>query len=315
MLQQTTVAAVRKRYDDFLRRFPNVGSLARASEEDVLAAWSGLGYYARARNLRLAAQAIVREHGGSVPRDPDALRRLPGFGPYMAAAVASLAHGARVPAAEANVERVLARVFAFEGVAGSPALRDDVLAAAETLLPADRPGDLTAALMDLGQLVCTPRRPICPACPLATLCEARRRDEAERFPARRRKPPPVRLSLAAALARRGGRLLLVRRRSSWLDGMWEFPSAEGASPSEARRKLARRIVPLGLELSASPAIASARHAVVNRRIEIAVFRAKGSPPPGRRGERNARWFLPGELDGAAVPTLTRKIAAAGLGAG
>ncbi|HEX5134952.1 MAG TPA: NUDIX domain-containing protein [Thermoanaerobaculia bacterium] len=314
MLQQTTVAAVRKRYDRFLLRFPDVESLSLATEEDVLAAWSGLGYYARARNLRLAAQAIMRNHGGSIPREPAALRRLPGFGPYMAAAVASLAYGARVPAAEANVERVLTRLHALSGLSGSPALRARVLAVADELLPARRPGDLTAALMDLGQTVCTPRRPICPVCPVASACEARRRGDPKRFPQRRKKASPVHVSLAAAVVRRSGRVLLVRRRSSWLDGMWEFPSAEGASPSEARRRLVRRIAPLGLELSSFPAIASARHTVVNRRIEIAVFRAKGDESPGR-GRRDARWFRPRELDAAAVPTLTRKIAAAGLGAG
>jgi len=313
MLQQTTVAAVRKRYDGFLLRFPDVESLARSTEEEVLAAWSGLGYYARARNLRLAAQAIVRNHGGSIPREPAALRRLPGFGPYMAAAVASLAYGARVPAAEANVERVLSRLFALSGLSGSPALRARVLAVAQELLPARRPGDLTAALMDLGQTVCTPRRPICPVCPVAPACEARRRGDPERFPQRRKKASPVHVSLAAAVAERRGRFLLVRRRSSWLDGLWEFPSAEGASTEEARRRLVHRVAALGLEVSDFPAIGSARHTVVNRRIEISVFRADRASRPGARTDRGAgRWFLPGELADAAVPTLTRKIAAAGL---
>ena len=316
MLQQTTVAAVRKRYDDFLRRFPDVDSLARASEEDVLAAWSGLGYYARARNLRLAARALVQEHGGSIPREPARLRCLPGFGPYMAAAVASLAYGARVPAAEANVERVLSRLFALSGVAGSVALRARVLAVAEQLLPTHRPGDLTAALMDLGQTVCTPRRPICPVCPVAAVCAARRRDAVERFPARRKNAPPVHVSLAAAVAERSGRFLLVRRRSSWLDGLWEFPSAEGASTEEAHGRLVHRVAALGLELAASPAIGRARHTVVNRRIEISIFRARRAGRPVVVADRGAgRWFRPEVLAAAAVPTLTRKIAAAGLRSG
>ena len=316
MLQQTTVSAVRNRFDEFLLRFPDVESLAGATEEEVLAAWSGMGYYARARNLRLAARALVREHGGSIPRAPEELERLPGFGPYMAAAVASLAYGARVPAAEANVERVLSRFFAVPGLAGSPALRAKVLAIAEDLLPERHPGDLTAAVMDLGQTVCTPRRPICPICPIASLCEARRRGDPERFPRRAKKAPPVHLSLAAALARHGGKVLLVRRRSSWLDGLWEFPSGEGASIAEARRRLVRRVAQLGLELCPAPPIGSARHTVVNRRIEISVFRAEPARRPVAGLDRDAgRWFLPGDLASAAIPTLTRKIAAAGLGAG
>jgi A/G-specific adenine glycosylase len=311
MLQQTTVGAVRNRYEAFLRRFPDVESLARASEEEVLAAWSGLGYYARARNMRRAAQEIVQGRGGSLPDDPVDLERLPGFGPYMAAAVASLAFGARVPAAEANVERVLSRLYGLPGLAGSAALRTRVLAKAKRLLPARRPGDLTAALMDLGQTVCTPRRPSCLFCPVSQMCVARRRGEPGRIPRRSAKTAPVKLCLAAAVAERSGRVLLVLRRSTWLDGLWEFPSAEGATKPQARRRLARRITGLGLELVDSGPIGSARHAVVNRRIDISIFRACRVSGPGRASSAG-RWFLPRELDDAAVPTLTRKIAAAGF---
>ncbi len=310
MLQQTTVGAVEKRYAAFVERFPDLRTLARATEERVLAAWSGLGYYARARNLRRAAQRILREHGGTIPQDARVLRTLPGFGEYMAAAVASLAFGQRVPAAEANVERVLSRVFVLPGIAGSRELRDPLLARAETLLPAKRPGDLTAALMDLGQTICRPRRPICGICPIAEDCGARERGDPEAWPARRPKPSPVRLSLAAAVAEEGGRLLLVRRRSTWLDGLWEFPSAEAETDAASRTKLERRLRPLGLELSDEPALGTARHAVVNRRIEITVFRARARDDRTRRTSPGVRWFRPADLANAAIPTLTRKVVAA-----
>ncbi|HZI66655.1 MAG TPA: NUDIX domain-containing protein [Thermoanaerobaculia bacterium] len=310
MLQQTTVGAVEKRYEAFVARFPDVASLARAREESVLAAWSGLGYYARARNLRRAARIIRLEHGGRIPRDPAVLSSLPGFGDYMSAAVASLAFGARLPAAEANVERVLSRVFALPGTAGARELSERVLAHARALLPADRPGDFTAALMDLGQKVCTPRRPVCGACPIAADCVARESGDPESWPRRRAKPAPVRLSLAAGVAEEGGRLFLVRRRSTWLDGLWEFPCGEADSDPASRTELERRLVTLGLELTGEPALGTARHAVVNRRIEITVFRARrrgnAAPPGGAR----TRWFRPGDLADAAIPTLTRKVAAA-----
>ena len=312
MLQQTTCGAVKKRYDRFVERFPDVSSLADASEDDVLAAWSGLGYYARARNLRRAAIEIVAGHGGAVPSDPALLRRLPGFGEYMSAAVASLAFGARVPAVEANVERVLARVFTLRGHAGSGQLREEVSSFAARLLPAARPGDVTAALMDLGQTVCTPRKPICPVCPLEEICGARASGDPEAFPERRARAEPVRLALAAAIAREKGRVLLVRRKSSWLDGMWEFPSGEAKGPDEARELLVRRLAELGLRLSSDRGIGAARHAVVNRRIEIQVFQAVRSTGP-RSQSPDARWFRREELADAAVPTLTRKIAAAGYG--
>ena len=313
MLQQTTFSAVSPRFAPFLDRFPDVGARAHATEDDVLAAWSGLGYYARARNLRRAAIEIARDHGAQIPRDPVVLRHLPGFGSYMSAAVASLAYGTRLPAIEANVERVVSRLFAIPGDAGSPALRQTVALRVEELLPRLRPGDLTAALMDLGQLVCTPRRPACGVCPLGEECAGRATGQPERFPGRRPRPEPVRVSLAAAVARRNGRLLLVRRRSTWLDGMWEFPSAEAASPAGARRALARRLAELQLVISGSAPIGRARHAVVNRRLEITVFPARRRAARGAEpGPDGARWFLPDELENAAVPTLTRKIAAAAL---
>ena len=310
MLQQTTVAAVRGRYEPFLQRFPNVASLARARQEQVLAAWSGLGYYARARNLRRAAGIIVREHAGRVPRTPGELERLPGVGPYMAAAVASLAYGARVPAAEANVTRVLSRLYAFRGVAGSRAHDERVLAAAKELLPRRRPGDMTAALMDLGQTICTPRRPACLRCPLSSECLARRAGIPERYPKRRKKPRLVHVVVAAVVPRRDGRALLVRRQGRLLSGMWDFSSAEGATLEKARRALCATVKPFGLRLSARP-VGHARHTIVNRRLAITVFSAHPeSPTANHQSPTPSRWFRPGELQRAAIPTLTRKIAKA-----
>jgi A/G-specific adenine glycosylase len=311
MLQQTTVAAVCGRYERFLERFPDVASLARAREQSVLAAWSGLGYYARARNLRRAAQILEREYQGRLPKDPAELRRLPGFGPYMAAAVASLAYGVRAPAAEANVTRVLSRLFAIPGLAGSRRHSEHVIAAAAKLLPRQRPGDLTAALMDLGQTICTPRRPRCTLCPLRDLCAGRRGGKPERYPRRRPKARFVRVAGAAAVVRHGSGTLLVQRDGTLLSGLWQFPYAEGPSPRAARRNLAALAHRLGLRLHSSPA-GDARHTIMNRRMEIRVFRAnlEGRSADGAPEVLASRWFHPRELVKAAIPTLTRKIARA-----
>jgi A/G-specific adenine glycosylase len=309
MLQQTTFAAVAARYDNFLERFPDLSSLAQAREESVLAAWSGLGYYARARNLKRAAQIIKREYEGRIPENPEQLRRLPGFGPYMAAAVASLAYGVRVPAAEANVTRVLSRLFAISGVAGSGRHSDRVLDMAAKLLPSRRPGDLTAALMDLGQTICTPRRPRCQLCPLKEPCRGWRAGDPERYPRHRPKPRFVRVAGAAAVARRGQRACLVKRRGTLLSGLWQFPYAEAPSPQLARRNLAALARSLGMKLDRSPS-GHTRHTIMNRRMEIRVF----SATPQRAGAgahpqvTASRWFRPEELDQAAIATLTRKIA-------
>ncbi len=309
MLQQTTVEAVRRRYGPFLARFPNLQTLARAREDSVLAAWSGLGYYARARNLRIAAREILRRHRGRFPREPRELRRLPGFGEYTAAAVASIAFDAPLPAADANVTRVVSRLAALPGEAGSRRSRASVLEIVRRLLPRRRPADLTVALMDLGQSLCTARAPACPRCPLADLCEARRRGDPEAYPRRRAKPAPVRIALAAGLVERDGRALLLRRSGSFLDGLWEFPTTR-ATPGDsrsARRRLSRTLSGLGLSRDREP-VATVRHTVVNRRLEIEVFRCRGALRTAAAASPNMRWFTSRQLARAAIPTLTRKIA-------
>jgi A/G-specific adenine glycosylase len=312
MLQQTTVGAVRGRYEAFLERFPNLRALSRATEEEVLAAWSGLGYYARARHLRLAAREIVRRLGGRWPRQPDELRRLPGFGEYMASAVAALAFESRAPAADANVTRVICRLEAIGRPAGSRAQAGAVRTFASGLLVRGRPGDVTAALMDLGQLVCTPRRPACEVCPLAKLCVARARGTVARYPRRKARPAAARVCLAAACAIRGHRALLVRGESSPLQGLWQFPSAEGATPADAARRLGRKLTPLGVALDRRGPVSPARHTIMNRRLDIRVYPARdvGHPKSKIRSAKSARWFTPRGLDAAAIPTLTRRVARA-----
>ncbi len=317
MLQQTTVGAVRGRYEAFLSRFPDIASLARARPEMVLAAWSGLGYYARARNLHEAARRILRDHAGSLPRDPAALRALPGFGEYMAAAVASLAFGARVPAVDANVTRVLSRLFAIEGVAGTRAHDEKVRAHAMALLASGRPGDVTGALMDLGQLLCTPRQPDCVACPLSAGCAARRLGAVARFPRKKPRPRTSRVFVAAAAAEDKGRVLLVPSTQELLRGLWLFPSAQADSPARALARLRVAARGLGLLLERGGPIGQTRHTIVHRRLEIAIYRATRSARPRTRSPeletRNSpdvRWLTSGQLQTAAIPTLTRRIAVA-----
>ncbi len=307
MLQQTTVATVRGRYEAFVSRFPDLAALARAREETVLAAWSGLGYYARARNLREAAREILREHRGRLPRDPAVLRRLPGFGNYTAAAVACLAFGARVPAADANVTRVLSRIFAIRG----PSFRAGVSERAGKLLASGRPADVMAALMDLGQLVCTPRRPACGRCPLVRNCLAARRGSPEAYPPRAAPPRRVEVCLAAACARSDGRALLVRRSGRLLGGLWEFPCAEGKTAGAARRTLALKVRRLGIRLTGS-SVGQVRHTVVNRRLSIEVFPAHLNSQFSILNSQSSdsRWFTAAELARADIATLTRKVAQA-----
>jgi A/G-specific adenine glycosylase len=305
MLQQTTVEAVRRRYADFLRRFPTLPALARARRETVLAAWSGLGYYARARNLHRAARVVVRRHRGRLPEEAAALAALPGLGPYTAGAVAALAFGTVVPVAEVNVTRVISRLYALDGSPASRAHRAAVLRHARRFLPPRRPGDGLAALMDLGQLVCRPRRPDCARCPLFRTCRSRRRGEEEMRPLPRVRPAASTLHLAAAVSRRGPRALLVRRKSGWLSGLWEFPCGEGRSLAAARRALRARCGALGLRVSPT-ALFRTTHTIVGRNLKISVFAAD----PALRGAPEGRWMTAAQAREAALPTLTYKIARA-----
>jgi A/G-specific adenine glycosylase len=214
MLQQTRVAAVIDHYHEFLQRFPTVEKLAAAREASVLAAWSGLGYYRRARRMHAAAKVIVHEHNGKFPQSARALQSLPGIGRYTAAAIASIAFGEPIAAVDGNVERVLQRV------AGRRLAKEEMWAAANDLLDKNRPGDFNQAMMELGALVCTPRVPACLTCPVAELCATRGELAATSKPSAQK-----RRDIDYALHVRNTEVFLVQRRpdASLMAGMWELP--------------------------------------------------------------------------------------------
>jgi A/G-specific adenine glycosylase len=233
MLQQTTVAAVIPYFDKFTRRWPTVEALAAAPDADVMSAWAGLGYYARARNLLACARAVVAEHGGVFPDSEEALRKLPGIGRYTAAAIAAIAFRRRAVVVDGNVERVVSRLFAVEEAL--PAARETIYALTDRLTPDDRAGDFAQAMMDLGSAICTPRSPDCGRCPVAFACVARRRGDPERFPVKAAKAPkPRRQDVAYWLEHRGEVLLVRRPAKGLLGGMLAFPTGEAPAQAEWR---------------------------------------------------------------------------------
>ncbi|MEL6297616.1 MAG: A/G-specific adenine glycosylase [Pseudomonadota bacterium] len=226
MLQQTTVKAVAPYFQRFLAIWPTVGALAAADEEDVLAAWAGLGYYSRARNLHRCARHVADHHGGRFPDREDALLSLPGVGPYTAAAIAAIAFDRKVTPIDGNIERVTARLFAIE--TPLPASKPEIKLQAQTLTPDDRPGDYAQALMDLGATVCTPRRPSCLVCPLQPDCKAHARGIAETLPVKAPKSErPTRRGTAFVVLREDGAVLLRKRPDTGLLArMLEVPSTD-----------------------------------------------------------------------------------------
>ncbi len=226
MLQQTTVAAVTDYFHRFTARWPTVADLAAAEDADVMGEWAGLGYYARARNLLKCARAVVADHGGAFPADHAALLKLPGIGPYTAAAVSSIAFDQRYVVVDGNVERVMARLYDVH--VPLPASKPDLTALAEALTPDHRPGDYAQAVMDLGATLCSPKSPACGICPWRDPCKARVAGTAAELPKKTPKPPkPVRRGIAYLAQRADGAWLLERRPDKGLlGGMLGWPGSE-----------------------------------------------------------------------------------------
>ncbi len=277
MLQQTRVRAMEHRYRAFVERFPDPASLARVAEDDAVAAWSGLGYYRRARFLHRTARMIEAD---GFPRDAAGLKELPGVGEYTASAVASIAFGEPVPAIDGNVVRVLARWFRISG--------RDVRSAAARLMEsggAEDPGEWNQALMELGALVCLPRSPRCGACPVESVCAARAEGCVDAYPERPPRPSPERVRFVeAVVADAEGRVLVFRRTEPPLEGMWELPGGAcrpGEEPEAALRRVARGY---GMRVRGLAPLPEFRHAIMNRRYRVIPFRAAldgPKPPPGR----------------------------------
>jgi len=220
MLQQTQVAAAVPYFKRWMRAFPTMRVLAEAPMRKVLKAWEGLGYYARARNLHRAAVGLVRDHGGGLPATPGELLRLPGIGPYTAAAVSSLAFGYPALVLDGNVRRVAARLFAIRGAVTEKQIR----ARLEPLLPRRSPGAFNEALMEFGRRICRPKNPACPQCPIRRSCRARALGRVDRFPAPIRRPVPREVRRIAMVAIGRGRILLRQRpEGGLLGGLWGFP--------------------------------------------------------------------------------------------
>jgi A/G-specific adenine glycosylase len=263
MLQQTRVEQAVGYFRRFVRRFPTVGSLARARREEVLKLWEGLGYYARARRAHDTARLLVARSGGRFPASLEGLRALPGVGPYTAAAVGSLAFGLDAAVVDGNVARVLSRAFASRRDPRSPAGSRWLRSVAEALLPRGRAGEFNEALMELGATVCVPRNPVCPRCPLRAGCRARAEGRPEAYPAARpRARVPHKLVGAAVTVNGRGEVLIARRKEdSMLGGLWEFPGGTREAGETMRGCIARELrEELGIEVEVGRRIAVVRHA-------------------------------------------------------
>ncbi|WP_374944408.1 A/G-specific adenine glycosylase [Sphingomonas sp.] len=297
MLQQTTVAAVRPRFATWVARWPTFAALAAADDADVMAAWAGLGYYARARNLVAAAKTVVADHDGAFPRTEAALRKLPGFGAYTAAAVAAIAFGERAVVVDANVERVVARLFAIS--VPLPGARPAIRAAADSITPDARAGDFAQGMMDLGSGVCTPRAPKCLLCPLRAQCAGFATGAPEAFPVKAaRKAKPQRYGTIFWLEQDGAVLLVRRPPEGLLGGMRALPTGAWSD------------APPGLEGAPAPADwrlldVCVRHGFTHFDLDLALAVAHTQ---GHQPADASEWWPVESLASAGLPTVFAKAA-------
>jgi A/G-specific adenine glycosylase len=304
MLQQTRVDTVLRYYDRFLERFPTTHALAEASEDAVMAAWSGLGYYRRARMLHAGVREVVARYGGQVPKAPEARRALPGVGRYTAGAIGSIAFGRREPVVDGNVARVLCRLFAIDAPPAQSATQKRLWLEAERLVQGPRPGALNQALMELGATLCSKRSPRCMACPVAAHCVAHAQGRTAELPRAKQKRTPRPVAIVALLAtrRRGERieLWLGRGEGSLFSGLWNLPMAEGHGRRAARGLLAENRLRGQLAARAETEL---EHVLTHMKLSVQLWRVQDASADGDAALRS---FALHELEGLGISKLTHK---------
>lgn len=314
MLQQTQVATVVDYYTRFLARFPTVAALAAAPLDDVLKAWEGLGYYSRARNLHRAARVIMDAHGGQLPSAASDLQKLPGIGRYTAHAIASIAFGAAVAVLDGNVTRVLTRLYDIADDVAEAATRRRLWALAEALLPADRPGDHNQAMMELGRVVCTPRRPRCAACPVRAHCAAFAAGVQAARPVKQPKAPTPHYDVAAGVihgmgANAGYLLIAQRPADGLLGGLWEFPGGKQEPGESLPEALARELAEeLAITVEVGERLVQVKHGFTHFRITLHAYECwHVAGEPAARGVADFAWVALDAMDAYAFGAADRRI--------
>jgi A/G-specific adenine glycosylase len=313
MLQQTTVKAVAPYYARFLARWPDLNALAAASRDEVLAAWAGLGYYARARNMHACARVLVERYGGQFPTSESGLRELSGIGAYTAAAIAAIAFDQAATPVDGNIERVIARLYSV--TTPLPTGKAEIARQARALTPTIRAGDFAQALMDLGATICTPKKPACALCPWNSNCAAHARGEAELFPRRAPKREAQLRRGAAFVARRADDCVLLRTRPArgLLGGMAEVPTTAWAADFDVSQALAQapRFGASQKRVAWRKMAGVVRHVFTHFPLELTVYRSE--LPRQAAAPVGTRWTAIAQLGDEALPSLMRKVVAHGLG--
>lgn len=308
ILQQTRVEQGIEQFVRFLDAFPTVEALAAASLDDVLKVWEGFGYYARARNLHKAAQRVVSELDGRLPKHSSEWLALPGIGRYASGAITSIAFGERIPAVDGNCRRVLARLFNVEGCIDEKAIQDTLDTIAARLVPARRPGDFNQAIMDLGARICIPGHPRCDECPVAKHCQAYAASTQDRIPLRKTKPErPHRVEVVAVVTKRGRYLIGKRQPGGLLGGLWEFPSVRPERGESHERALHRLAGAIGVRMTVGDQISTVNHAYSHFSVTLHVYACRHiEATTGASLYEELKWTTRSDLTNHAFPGANRK---------
>ena len=311
MLQQTQVDTVIPYYHRFLKRFPTIEALAKASLQEVLKAWENMGYYARARHLHAAAREVVKRMGGKIPKTWDELIRLPGIGTYTASAILSFAFDERFPTVDGNARRVLCRLSATQEPMDQSRTQREIHDLAAKIIPSDDPASFNHGIMELGATICKPRSPLCNICPIGDLCLAFQKGLQETLPImRERKPIPHKEMTAAVIEDKRGRLLIVQRpNKGLLGGLWKFPGGERGADETLQQALRRRVrEELGIGVKVGKALTSVSHAYTHFRITLHAFRCvRRNGKPRAIGCHKVQWVKPDGLDDFPFSRADRKV--------
>jgi A/G-specific adenine glycosylase len=311
MLQQTQVDTVIPYYHRFLKQFPTIEALAKASLQEVLKAWENMGYYARARHLHAAAREVVKRMGGKIPKTWDELIRLPGIGTYTASAILSFAFDERFPTVDGNARRVLCRLSATQEPMDQSRTQREIHDLAAKIIPSGDPASFNHGIMELGATICKPRSPLCNICPIGDLCLAFQKGLQETLPImRERKPIPHKEMTVAVIVDKRGRLLIVQRpNKGLLGGLWKFPGGERGADETLQQALRRRVrEELGIGVKVGKALTSVSHAYTHFRITLHAFRCvRRNGKPRAIGCHKVQWVKPDGLDDFPFSRADRKV--------
>ncbi|MDX2128986.1 MAG: A/G-specific adenine glycosylase [Chloroherpetonaceae bacterium] len=310
MLQQTQVSTVIPYYLRFLERFPTIDALANAPINDLMKLWEGLGYYSRAKNLKLAAQAIIEKYGGNLPQSKNELLNLKGFGDYTSGSVASIAFGERCTAIDGNVLRVISRLFEIRTDITKPETKHQIEKIVYDLLPARNPGEFNEALMEFGALICTPKKPNCIGCPLRVYCKAYESASVGELPFKPKKPKIPHKEIAVAVVKKGEKVLIAKRpEGGLLPNLWEFPGGK-IEPNETAEACCQRelLEETGLTIEVQDKITSVKHSYTHFKITLHAFWATVIKGTARaKASQEIRWVKLTELNLFAFPKANQEV--------